>query len=83
MSDLKWDATPSSGKWYGEVVYVSIATGDTEANYGYCSDIAEYPSPRLLAESGSQLLEVRVVNRETGDEWEKWSAYESLHDYRG
>jgi hypothetical protein len=82
VSDLKWDATPSSGKWYGEVVYVS-STGETESNYGYCSDIAEYPSPVLLAEPKSQIMEVRVVNQETGDVWERWSAYESTQDYSG
>ncbi len=70
MSD--WNAAPSAGKWYGEIVFDN-GGGETEYNYGYCSDIAEYPSPTLLCGPGVVLLSVKVTNTETGDVWENWN----------
>lgn len=83
MSDLDWDAAPSAAKWYAEVIYVSAATGEIEYSYGYCSDIDEYPSPALLAESGAQIQKVKVINQETGDYVECWSLAHGGLPYSG
>lgn len=79
MSELNWNAKPSEAVWYGEVVFE--IGGETESNYGYCSDIAEYPSPTLLCGPGVALLEVKVTNTHTGDVWEDWKQADSTKGY--
>jgi hypothetical protein len=76
-----WSAAPIDANWYGEVVFEN-ENGETEYNYGYCSDIAEYPSARLLCGDDHMLLSVKVIYIPTGDEWEKWNLAESGKEYK-
>ncbi len=80
MSD--WNASPIDATWYGEIVFEN-EHGETEYNYGYCSDFAEYRSPALMCGDDHKLLSVKVVYLPTGDVWEDWSLEQSSTPYSG
>jgi hypothetical protein len=52
-----WDATPSTARWYGEVI-VGKEGEDTDYQYGYSND--EDPNVHDLVPEGWELLEEKL-----------------------